>query len=98
MTQPSAAVELHALCRAVVQSRGAIAEGNQIDLTGLEAEVSRVAEAAKSAPATERAAVLEAMEALCHELDGLTAALQRQRDASLAGRAAEIYGAKQGAR
>jgi hypothetical protein len=97
MTSSSTAQELLDLCRGVERAHLAIADSNLIDLTGLEEAISRIAEAAKSVPLSERASVLEAMQALRKELDTLTAAIQRQHDAALAQHAAGIYGAAQSA-
>ena len=86
------------LCRAVESSVIAIGQETFVNLSGLEEAIGQIAEAAKAAPANERASVLEAMEELYRELDALTAALQRQRDSALAPHAADVYGAAQGIR
>lgn len=91
MTLSSAAEQLTELCRAITLSRAAIAGGAVVELEGLDAEVTRLADIARGAPSGERAHVLVAMQTLVHELDGLAADLRRQRDASLTQQATAAY-------
>lgn len=79
------------LSRAVTRSRAAIAAGDCVNLEGLDAEIARVTELARNAPAPQRAALLAALQALLGELDGLAVDLQRQHDAALAQQAASAY-------
>lgn len=79
------------LSRALARSRAAIAAGDCVNLGGLDTEIARVTELARSAPATQRTALLAALNALLGELDGLAVDLQRQHDAALAQHAASAY-------
>ena len=79
------------LSRAVARSRAAVAAGDCVHLDGLDAEIARVTELARGAPAPQRADLLAALRALLDALDGLAVDLQRQLDAALAQQAASAY-------
>lgn len=94
MNTPSPGAALRELRDAISRSRGAIAEGAFIDLSGLDAEVARILEAASHAPDEDRPGLLVDIEALLRELDSLAVLLRRQHDAARAHYAAEAYGAE----
>jgi hypothetical protein len=94
MTLPATTELLDDLRGAVEHSRAAIAEGSFVELTGLDAQVARVVDAAQTTALAERPQVLTALAGLLRELDGLTLDLCRQRDAGVALQAAEAYRAE----
>ena len=96
MTPLSTAEQLDDLRRTIGDSRTLITEGTIVELTGLDAEVARIADAARTTLLADRPQVLTALEALLRELDGLAADLCRQRDAALAQQAAGAYRAEPG--
>jgi hypothetical protein len=91
VTLPSATDELNDLCRAVSQSRAAVADGASVELAGLDAEVARVIDIAKNAPSIERSQVLAAIHTLLREIDGLAVDVRRQHDSASARQAAGAY-------
>lgn len=93
MTPPLLADEFSDLRRAIASSRAAIIDGAEIDLTGLDAAVTRITAAARTVAPDQRDAVLAAIEALWRDIDGLETDIRRQHDAALAQQAAGAYGA-----
>jgi hypothetical protein len=98
VTPPFLADEFSDLHRAIANSRAAILDGAEIDLTGLDAEVTRIAAAARTTAPDQRDAVLSAIEALWRDIDGLETDIRRQHDAALAQQAVGAYGAGRSAR
>lgn len=98
MTMPTVEDQLEELCRAVARSRAALAAGAEIDLTGLDVEVARLAEAANEISPTDREALRRSIDTLHTGLDGLEADLKRQHDAALARQAASAYRTTRGPR
>lgn len=96
MTSSSVEEQFDDLRRAVGRARAAIADGAPVELSGLEIEVTRVTEAARNVPLTERPSVLAAMAAMRYELDELEIDVRRQHDAALAQHAVGAYGANRG--
>jgi hypothetical protein len=76
---------------AVARSRAAIAEGANIEMNGLEAEIMPLLAAAKHTGPSLREDLLITLEALRHDLDGLESDLRRQHDAALAPQATSAY-------
>ncbi|MGH7087296.1 MAG: hypothetical protein ACREFQ_00165, partial [Stellaceae bacterium] len=68
-------------------------EGIALDLGRLEATVADALRLAEAAPASERAAILAALERLLHELDRLAARIAQQHCTKDQARAAAAYGA-----
>jgi len=88
----SLATRLTEITTAIAAARAAMAEGAEIDVSGLDRAVAEICEATPGLPATERGGVATAFEALADALDGLAADISRQSAADQRQRAAAAYG------
>jgi hypothetical protein len=92
MTAPALFDQLADLRCAIARTRAALAGGAMIELSGLDAKVVLLIDAAKNAAPNLREDVLVTVEALRNDLDGLEADLRRQHDAAVARQALDAYG------
>jgi hypothetical protein len=75
----------------VATARRTVAEGALVELSGLDAAVAEICEAAPGLPVEERGAFARGLATLAAELDQLAADLVRQREAALRQRANDAY-------
>jgi hypothetical protein len=68
---------------AIATAREAVAAGDYVDLSGLDALIARACDEAKTAPAPTRAAAAEELLSLVRELDWLSLELAAQQEAAL---------------
>jgi hypothetical protein len=97
MTAAAAQAALAEILDAVAGARRAVAEGAEMELTGLDGAVTRVCDAARDLPPAERGPYAERLKELAHALDLLAEDLARQDAAGLRQRAQDAYGGKDGA-
>jgi hypothetical protein len=98
MTSPSLEDRLHDLRLALAQTRRALAQGSTVEFDGLDAEVERLTDLARTAPANQRSSVLEAMEDVLRELDLVADDLRRRTGSDRARQAADLYAGDRGQR
>jgi hypothetical protein len=96
MTSVSLEQQIAALRGILAQSRGRLAEGMAVDLTGLDIVIRQLTDSAKAVGVDEQADVLAALRGLGQELDGLALDLRRQHDAAAMLRATGAYGSELG--
>jgi hypothetical protein len=84
--------ELAEIAAAIDAARQAVAEGEMIEIDGLDEAVAKVCDGAQKAPAEERAALAQELVALAEALDRLASDMQQQSDAVERRRASSAYG------
>ncbi len=90
----SAQARLAEITAAVAEAHRALAGGAEIDVTGLDAAVSELCDAARALSADERPEFARALAALGDALDRLAADLARQSEAVQRRRANDAYGSE----
>jgi hypothetical protein len=88
----SIAARLDEITAAITEARRAVAAGALVDMSGLDAAIGEVCDAARALPAAERDAVAESLVALAAALDQLALDIVRQREAAQRQRANDAYG------
>ena len=88
----SAEARLDAIAAAVAEARRAVAGGALVEVSGLDAAVAEMCEAARALPADERGAFAGRLVELAEALDGLATELQRQKETAQRQRANDAYG------
>jgi hypothetical protein len=88
----SLAARLEEITAAIAEARRAVAAGALVDMSGLDAAISEVCDAARTLPAGEREAFAEGLVALAAALDQLALDIVHQREAAQRQRANDAYG------
>ncbi|HWI26968.1 MAG TPA: hypothetical protein VN668_08345 [Stellaceae bacterium] len=88
----TAFARLNEVAATIAAARRSIAEGALVELSGLDAAVAEICEAAPALPAAERNAFAQGLAELAAALDELAGDLVRQREAALRHRANDAYG------
>ncbi len=82
------------IAEAVAEARRALAGGALVDISGLDAAVTEVCDAAQTLPAGERQAFAGDLAALADALDQLAAEIVRLGEAARRRQASEAYGSE----
>jgi hypothetical protein len=88
----SAERQLQEIIAAIAEARRAVAEGVFVEVSGLDAAVAAVCEAAPGLPVEERGAFAKRLSELAEALDELAADIVRQSEAAQRQRAKDAYG------
>jgi hypothetical protein len=80
------------ITEAVAEARRVVAGGTMVDISGLDAAVTEICDAAQTLPADERQAFAGDLAMLAAALDQLAAEIVRQGEASRRRQANEAYG------
>lgn len=88
----SAERQIEEIIAAIAKARHAVAEGVFIEVSGLDAAVAAVCDAAPGLPSEERGAFAKRLSELAEALDQLAADIVRQSEAAQRQRANDAYG------
>ncbi|HUC67241.1 MAG TPA: hypothetical protein VMA53_17505 [Stellaceae bacterium] len=88
----SVAARLEEITAAIAEARRAVAAGALVDMSGLDAAIGEICDAARTLPAAERDAFAERLVALAAALDQLALDIVHQREAAQRQRANDAYG------
>ncbi len=88
----SAAARFEEIAAAIAEARRAVAAGALVDMSGLDAAIGEICDAARTLSAAEREAFAQSLAALAAALDELALDIVRQREAAQRQRANDAYG------